>query len=137
MAFYLFLTRMHERYVFPAFLPLLLACALLQSRILWAGFLTMTTVHFLNLYHVFGYYFFFNDTEKAKYPDFTRVPTLFHWLNGAVFGRAGHKTPSLPLGIGSMETLQLMSILFVTAFVVMIVWLYLRAGRQSPGVEAT
>jgi hypothetical protein len=56
LAFYVFVTRMHERYIFPAFLPLLLACILLRSPLLWASFLVLGVVHFVNLYHVYIYY---------------------------------------------------------------------------------
>ncbi len=61
-AFYIFVTRMHERYVFPAFLPLLVACVLLHSRtawsayVLWGTFIVLGVVHFLNLYYVYSYY---------------------------------------------------------------------------------
>lgn len=137
MAFYMFLTRMHERYVFPALLPLLLACALLHSRFLWAAFVTMATVHFLNLYQVFGYYFWFNDKEKDRYPDFLRVPKLYNWLQGRAFGADPPGFISnLPFGIGSMETLQLMSILFVTAFVVVLAWAWVRVGQRGRAPEA-
>ena len=143
MAFYMFLTRMHERYVFPAFLPLLLACALIQSRFLWAGFVTMAAVHFLNLYQVFGYYYFFNDKEKDNFPDFLRIPRLYNWLQGRLFARdppaAGapeNLIDKLPFGIGHMETLQFMSILFVTAFVVLLAWAYVRVERGRRALEA-
>jgi len=137
MAFYMFLTRMHERYVFPAFLPLLLACALIQSRFLWAGFVAMATVHFLNLYHVFGYYFFFSEKERDRFPDFLRVPRLYNWLQGKAFGADPPGFISnLPFGIGSMETLQLMSILFVTAFVVVLAWAFVLAERRGRAIEA-
>lgn len=142
MAFYMFLTRMHERYVFPAFLPLLLACALIQSRFLWAGFVAMATFHFLNLYHVFGFYFFFSENERDRFPDWLRAPTLYNWLQGRLFGNppaAGQPerfVDKLPLGIGSMETLQLMSILFVTAFVVVLAWAFMRGQRGDVSPEA-
>lgn len=137
MAFFMFLTRMHERYVFPAFLPLLLACALLHSRFLWAGFVTMATVHFLNLYQVFGYYFWFNEKEQDRFPDWLRVPKLYNWLQGRAFGADPPGLISnLPFGIGSMETLQLMSILFVTAFVVVLAWAFVRVERRGRALEA-
>jgi Gpi18-like mannosyltransferase len=142
MAFYMFLTRMHERYVFPAFLPLLLAAALIQSRFLWGIFVTMAAVHFLNLYQVFAYYFFFNDEQKAHFPDFLRVPKLYNFLQGKFFGAndASHKNIAerlhLPLGLPNMETLQLMSILFVTAFVVVLAWAVVRVGRRGRVLEA-
>ncbi len=58
LVFYMFLTRMHERYVFAFFLPYLAACALLQSRLLWGLFVALAAAHFLNLYHVYSYYRF-------------------------------------------------------------------------------
>jgi hypothetical protein len=133
LAFYLLLTRMHERYVFPFFLPFLLACALLKSRALWAAFFATTLIHLLNLYQVFGYYYFFNDKESAGYPNFLRIPTVYNWLEGRVFSVNtpifGNLT-TLPI-IGSMETIQLMSILFVTAFVALLAWTYLLAGQPG------
>jgi dolichyl-phosphate-mannose-protein mannosyltransferase len=132
MAFYMFLTRMHERYVFPAFLPLLLACALIQSRALWAGFVTMSAIHFLNLYHVFGYYFFFSEKESSRFPDFLRQSAIYDKLQGRLFGdNPPGFIKDLPLGIGSMETLQLMSILFVTAFVAVLAWAAVLASQQQ------
>ena len=50
LAFYLFTTRMHERYLFPFFLPFLAACVLFRSRVLWTVFGLLGAVHFLNLY---------------------------------------------------------------------------------------
>jgi hypothetical protein len=135
LAFYLLLTRMHERYVFPAFLPFLFACALLRSRVLWALFMATAAVHLLNLYHVFGYYYFFNPEEAARFPDFLRIPTLYDWLNGRVFSV---NTPifgdltKLRI-IGGMETIQLMSIIFMTAFVGLLAWTYvMTSGRSRP-----
>ena len=56
LAFYLFLTRMHERYLFPFFLPFLAACVLAQSRALWAVFVLLGVIHFLDLYFAYSYY---------------------------------------------------------------------------------
>jgi hypothetical protein len=137
LAFYLLLTRMHERYVFPAFLPFLFACALLRSRALWALFVTTAAVHLLNLYHVFGYYYFFNEKEAAGFPDFLRIPIVYDWLNGRVFSVNtpifGNLT-KLSI-IGGMETLQLMSIIFMTAFVAILCWTYVMTFRRSRSGE--
>jgi hypothetical protein len=125
LAFYLFLTRMHERYAFPVFLPLLAACALLQSRVLWGAFLAAATVHFLNLYHVFAYYGFFSDQERAKYPDFLRVNSLYEWLQkGDSFGFP------LPL-VGTLETVQVLAICFVGAFAVLLPAAYVLSERRN------
>jgi len=53
LAFFTFMTRMHERYLFPFFLAFLVACVMLRSRALWGLFVVLTTVHFLNLYYVY------------------------------------------------------------------------------------
>ena len=53
LAFFVFMTRMHERYLFPFFLPFLVACALLRSAALWRAFAVLATVHLLNLYDVY------------------------------------------------------------------------------------
>lgn len=65
LALYLFLTRMHERYFFAFFLPFLAACVLLNHRVLWASFAGLSAIHFLNLYHVYGYY---NENELRWQP---------------------------------------------------------------------
>ena len=53
LAFFVFMTRMHERYLFPYFLPALVACSLLRSAPLWRAFAVLATVHLLNLYDVY------------------------------------------------------------------------------------
>ncbi|MFQ6019691.1 MAG: hypothetical protein ACE5KW_02935 [Dehalococcoidia bacterium] len=75
LAFYVFVTRMHERYLFPLFLPFLVACVLLNSRLLWATFLGLGVVHFLNLYYVYSYY----------YPNFLKVDSVFLMIEDRVF----------------------------------------------------
>lgn len=54
LAFFVFLTRMHERYLLPFFLPFLAACVLTQSRALWVAFGVLSIVHFLNVYNVYS-----------------------------------------------------------------------------------
>ncbi len=137
-AFYLLLTRMHERYVFPAFLPFLLACALLRSRVLWGLFVGTAALHLLNLYHVFGYYYFFNEKEGPGFPDFLRIPALYDWLNGRVFSVNTPIFGNLTRikYFGGMETIQLMSILFMTAFVAILCWTFVTtAGRRAAEAE--
>lgn len=129
MAFYLFLTRMHERYVFGAFLPLLVACALIHSRVLWGLFVATATVHFINLYHVFGYYYFFKAEEQANFPDWSRWPGFYHWIERQ------HNIPILSQVsfIGAPEALQIFSVIFVTAFVGFLAYLfYLDLQRRPP-----
>jgi hypothetical protein len=110
MAFYLLLTRMHERYVFAAFLPLLLACALLKSRVLWGAFVVTASLHFANLYYVLGVNYLFDNKERSKYPNYVRWPPLYPWLGGQT------KVPM----IGHVETIQIFSVLFVAAFALLL-----------------
>ncbi len=120
MAFYFFLTRMHERYVFAAFLPLLVAAVLIHSRLLWGLFVVLAVSHFINLYHVYGYY----------YPNDLRIEGLYDWLEkGDLFGT------SLPL-LGRLETVQFFSIVMVVSFIVLVVSTYIRLERPPPEREA-
>jgi len=70
VAFFMFITRMHERYLFPAFLPLLAACVMYNSRYLWTGFAMLAVVQMLNLYHAYAE---FNDNHL-------RIDWVFDWL---------------------------------------------------------
>jgi len=82
VVFYMFWTRMHERYVFPAFLPLLAACVLLHSRALWSAFAALGVLHVLNLYHAYAE---FNDNH-------VRVDWAFEWLQDPNFWGIGLTT---------------------------------------------
>ena len=70
VAFFMFVTRMHERYLFPAFLPLLAACVIYDNRYLWIGFAMLTVVQMVNLYHAYAE---FNDNHL-------RIDWIFEWL---------------------------------------------------------
>jgi Gpi18-like mannosyltransferase len=76
LAFYLFMTRMHERYMFPSLLLLLTAAAALKSRPLWAVFGVLSLVQFFNVY-----YAYINFTED----NYLRAGWLFDWIDGRVF----------------------------------------------------
>ena len=80
--FYMFVTRMHERYLFPMFLPLLAACVILNSRLLWAAFCGVTIIHMLNLYHAYAE---FND-------NYLRIDWIFNWLQDPNFWGLGLTT---------------------------------------------
>jgi len=110
MAFYFFLTRMHERYIFAAFLPLLVAAVLIHSRLLWGMFVVLAVSHFVNLYHVYGYY----------YPNDLRVEGLFDWL-----GKSDLFGTSLPI-LGRLETVQFFSIVMVVSFLVILLGTFVR-----------
>ncbi len=77
LSFFVFATRMHERYLFPFFLPFLAACALLGSRVLWTAFGLLATVNTLNMYYVY-----------TNHPDGQplRVQALYDWLGDRHLG---------------------------------------------------
>ncbi len=84
MAFFVFLTRMHERYLFPFFLPFLVACVLTQSRLLWGAFIVLSLVHFLDLYFVYSYYpLTFPAAGEAGTEPFVRP--LYDWVDDNAF----------------------------------------------------
>ncbi len=56
--FYFFLTRMHERYLFPFFAFILIAAFVRKSKSLILIYLISTVIYFLNLYYVYIYYNF-------------------------------------------------------------------------------
>ncbi len=78
MAFFVFLTRMHERYLFPFFLPFLAACVLTRSRALWASFGVLGAIHFFNLYNVYIAY----NLNPGGSPNPLKWDWLFHWSGG-------------------------------------------------------
>jgi hypothetical protein len=84
-------------------------------------FTVLAVSHFINLYHVYGYY----------YPNDLRVEGLYDWLEKSdLFGT------SLPL-LGRLETVQFFSIVMVVSFLVLLVGTYIRLERRPAGPEAT
>lgn len=67
IAFFLFLTRMHERYLF-SFLPFILISAFLyKSRVLFLVYFFMTIIHLINLLFVYYYYqYVYYDSAHAN-----------------------------------------------------------------------
>ena len=55
-AAFLFPTRVHERYLFPAFVFLLIAAFKNRSKHLLLSYLSLSALSFVNLYHVYAYY---------------------------------------------------------------------------------
>ncbi len=118
LAFYVFMTRMHERYAFPAFALLLVACVLIEGRLAWRIALwtlcgVLAIVHFFNLYHVYMYY----------------NPNSLKW-NWAYDQFADSNF----LGTG-YETLQLLSAVLVAGFVALLAFAFVHA-RVAPDSEA-
>ena len=58
LAFYLFLTRMHERYLFPFFAMLLIAALIKKSKSLLGIYIITSLIHFVNLWYVYYFYNF-------------------------------------------------------------------------------
>lgn len=56
LSFYFLPTRVHERYLYPALVFLILLSVNLKSRILLIFTILLSLIHFLNLYYVYIYY---------------------------------------------------------------------------------
>jgi len=55
-AFFLFLTRIHERHLFPVFALLIISACVLKSRILVLSYIILAIVNFINLFYSYYYY---------------------------------------------------------------------------------
>lgn len=74
MTFFMFLTRMHQRYLFPFFAFLLIFASIKKSVRLISIYLILSLVHLINLWYVYYYY-------NYVYPNPTFVPSpLFKFL---------------------------------------------------------
>jgi Gpi18-like mannosyltransferase len=122
LAFYVFVTRMHERYVFPALLPLLAACFLIQSRMLWGLFVAVTVAHFLNLYDVYMNYQYYFDANLSN-PDLLKWDWLFRQFRD-----------NDVLGTG-LEMVQVISFLLVASLLALLAFAF-AYRRGPPGSEA-
>ena len=108
LAFFVFMTRMHERYLFPFFLPALVACSLLRSAALWRAFAVLATVHLLNLYDV---YVSFGDL---------RIASVDEWLESRDVWGTG------------LATSQALAIVVCTTFAALLVET-IRLARDAAG----
>jgi ABC-type spermidine/putrescine transport system permease subunit I len=104
--------------------------ALLHSRVLWAAFIATAVIHFLNLYHVFSYYYLFAPNEMQNYPGWTQ----FDWLYNDFIAKSdilGFEVPLLGTGFENrLETVQLLAILLLVSFLAMFPAAYLLAEQQ-------
>ncbi|HKC14462.1 MAG TPA: hypothetical protein VKC89_00640 [Patescibacteria group bacterium] len=67
MSFYLFLTRMHERYLFASLAFILIAAFINKSKLLGLIYFFISIVHFINLWYVYYYYnFVYNDIKTGN-----------------------------------------------------------------------
>lgn len=74
MAFFILLTRMHERYIFPFFSIFLIAVFLLKSKPLIFFFIIFSLLSFLNVYFPYIYY---NKFQNLPFADFSLENTVF------------------------------------------------------------
>ncbi len=132
MAFYFFLTRMHERYVFAAFLPLVVAAALIHSRLLWGMLVVLAVSHSVNLYHVFNYPLYTPDGAPLRWE------WAYDWLEtGDFFGKIPLIGDTVSSITGQLEAVQFFSIVMVVSFLVLLLGTYIRLERRPAGSEAT
>jgi hypothetical protein len=108
LSFFVFATRMHERYLFPFFLPFLAACVLLRSRVLWTAFGLLAAVNTLNMYYVY--------TNHPEQP--LRAQGLYEWLGDR------------HLGGTDLATGQLLSLIVVAAVPALVLEAHRLARRR-------
>lgn len=65
--FFLFLTRMHERHLFPVFALLIISACIFRSRVLILSYTALAVINFLNLFYSYYYYnVVFNNSTGPK-----------------------------------------------------------------------
>lgn len=87
---YAFLTRMHERYLFAAFLPFLAACFLYNRFWLWISFGVLSTIEF------FGIFYGFYVLAEKREPGWIYHGKLWEWLNKYPHWWSKHEWPGTP-----------------------------------------
>jgi dolichyl-phosphate-mannose-protein mannosyltransferase len=85
-----FLSRMHERYIFAAFLPFLAACFFYNRISLWVSFLVLSAIEFCGIF--VGFYVL---AEKRE-PWWVYSPRLWEWLNRYPHWWSKHEWPGTP-----------------------------------------
>jgi Gpi18-like mannosyltransferase len=119
LAFYMFVTRMHERYMFPVLLPLLAACFLIEGPVrwrvaLWSLFGVVMVAHFLNLYHVYMYY----------NPNSLKVNWIYDIFANGDFLSTG------------LETVQVLSAVLLASLIALLVYAF-AYRRATPDSETS
>ncbi len=82
LAFFLFMTRMHERYLFASILLLMTAGFAMNSRAIWAALAVLSVVQFFNVYYA---YINFTSMPFEAEDNYLRVGWLFTWIDDNVF----------------------------------------------------
>lgn len=88
--FFLFLTRMHERHLFPVFALLIISACIFRSRILIVSYVMLAIINFLNLFYSYYYYnVTFNNPMAPKNIIFdisSKYQLFFSVLSLIIFG---------------------------------------------------
>ena len=66
-SFFLFLTRMHERYLFPFLSFILIAAIINKSKALFSIYIISSILHLINLWFVYYYYNFIYEISSSAY----------------------------------------------------------------------
>jgi hypothetical protein len=134
LAFYMFMTRLHERYMFPVLLPLLAACFLIEGSVrwraaLWSLFVGVMAAHFFNLYHVYMYY----NPGTPENPNELKWDWAYEQFASGDFPR---DVPLIGrLGGTGLETVQVLSAVLFLALIALVAYAF-AYRRGGPGSEA-
>ena len=82
LAFFLFMTRIHERYLFASILLLTTAGFAMNARAIWAVLAVLSVVQFFNVYYA---YINFTSMPFEAEDNYLRVGWLFTWIGDNVF----------------------------------------------------
>ena len=94
LAFFLFMTRMHERYLFSSILLLMTAGFAMNARAIWAVLGVLSVVQFFNVYYA---YINFTSMPFEAEDNYLRVGWLFTWIDDNVFLFSLLATLTLPV----------------------------------------
>ncbi len=80
-SFFLFLTRMHERYLFPFFSFFVITAFIINSQKLKIIYAILSIVHFINLWQVYYYYnFVYLNSASANFILYKLLDQSYNWL---------------------------------------------------------
>ena len=87
MAFYLFMTRMHERYMFSSILLLVTAGVALNARSIWTTVVwsMLGVLSLVQLFNVYYVYINFTSMPFEAEDNYLKVGWLFNWIDDNVF----------------------------------------------------
>lgn len=80
-AFFLFLTRIHQRYLFPFFSFLLITALIKNSTLLKTIYLLLSLIHFINLWYVYYYYnYVYSNPDYASFFVYRFLSSNYNWF---------------------------------------------------------